>query len=202
MLCRCVVGTPDGQHRIALPTCFFCLGTGLRDTDREKAIARNANRRIPTQEEFDAFDGAHCKQIYRRLDASWRCPACKRSKFELLRWALLFPKSPSPYEGWAMGLHTHHDHRADPIWIDKKPQRSNWLPRFAPTVICEQCNAADATAKRKLDLPKAFSFSPLEIGAFVAATPHGWHLLNYDVAQQIFQQIPQAAPQPFWLPFN
>lgn len=202
-LCHCVVMVND-QHRIAVPSCFHCLGTGLRDSDREKTITRNANRRIPTWDEFLAFNGAHCKKIYRRLDVSWCCPACTRSKFELLRWTLLFPHTPAPYEGWAMGLHTHHDHRADPEWTNGMRKLSSWPPRFPATVICEQCNAADATAKRKLKLPKNFSFSPIEIGSFVTAIPHGWHLLNYQQAHEIYQRIAHIPPPPIvpWPSFN
>lgn len=195
-LCRCVVIAPDTQYRIPQAGCLYCLGTGLRDVDREKVIVRNATRRVPTPEEFLAFDGAHCKQLYRRLDASWCCPSCRRSKFELLRWTLLFPHTLTPYEGWAMGLHAHHDHRADSVWINGQLQRSSWPPRFPETVICEQCNAADASAKRKLKLPKSFSYSPVEIGSFVTATPHGWHLLNYQLAQRIFESITQVPPPP------
>lgn len=195
-LCRCVVIAPDSAHRIALPTCLHCLGTGLRDAEREKAIARNMNRRFPTWTEFLAFDGAHCKNLYRQLEPSWRCPSCRRTPYELLRWTLLYPHSPAPYEGWAMGLHTHHDHRADSTWIDGKPLRSSWPPRFPAVVMCEQCNNADAAAKRKLKLPKNFSFAPAEIGSFVTATPHGWHLLNYPLARQIFDSIAHVPPSP------
>ncbi|EGF93800.1 conserved hpyothetical protein [Asticcacaulis biprosthecium C19] len=58
--------------------------------------------------------------------------------------------------------------------------------RFKPVVICEQCNSADATAKRKLGLRKDFSFSPLEMRQFVRATPHGFHHIDYDLALRIY----------------
>lgn len=199
-ICRCVVETSDGSHRLALPTCPICLGTGRLDRDREKVIAKNAACRIPTSEEYFAFDGAHCRQIYQRLDHSWRCPACNRTKYELLRWTMLYPRSPRQHEGWAVGLHNHHDHRADPVWIEGKPHSSGWLPRFPLTVICEQCNSADATAKRKLKLPATFSFSPAEIGSFVFATPHGWHLLNYRQAEVIYESVSRVPPPPQWPP--
>ncbi|MGZ8318826.1 MAG: hypothetical protein ACXWVD_06960, partial [Telluria sp.] len=61
--------------------------------------------------------------------------------------------------------------------------------RFVDTLLCEQCNSADASAKRKLKLPEDFSFSPGEIAMFVRATPNGWHLLDYDIASQIYAEI-------------
>lgn len=203
-LCRCVVTTPDGSARLALPTCLCCRGSGLRDSDREKTMLRNANRRIPTWEEFYAFDGAHCKQIYASLDADWRCPACRRNKYELLRWTMLFPNSPHRYEGWAAGFHKHHDHRADPVFVAGVAHPSGFAQRFPATILCEQCNSADAAAKRKLKLPKQFSFSPAEIALFVIATPHGWHLLDYDIAAAIYVAVLTPTPATnsgFWPSF-
>ena len=61
--------------------------------------------------------------------------------------------------------------------------------RFPMTTICDQCNSSDGAAKRKLKLPKAFSFSPQEIGRFVKATPHGKHEIDYDVAKEIYESL-------------
>ncbi|MCI5113700.1 MAG: hypothetical protein D3913_10405 [Candidatus Electrothrix sp. LOE1_4_5] len=57
------------------------------------------------------------------------------------------------------------------------------------TTICDQCNASDGAAKRKLKLPKNFSFSPQEIGCFVKATPHGKHKIDYEIAKAIYESI-------------
>ncbi len=195
-LCSCVTYAPNAC-RIALPICNSCLGTGLRDRDRQKTIARNTERLLPTYADFLNFDGQHCKNIYRRLPRDWRCPACKRSIFELLRWATRFPKSPTPFKGWVMGFHEHHDHQSDCIVIDGQLRPIRRFPRFLPTVLCEQCNSADASAKKKLKLPAEFSFSPVEIGTFVTATPHGWHLLDYRVAQELYTRIQAAPPCPY-----
>lgn len=143
----------------------------------------NHNLRVPTREEFEAFDGAHCKGIYRALPAGWRCPGCDRNTYEVLRWTLRFPKSPAPFEGWAAGYHKHHDHATDPFRYGQTDQRIT--PRFEACVLCEQCNSADGTAKRRLGLPKEFSFTPGEIRQFVKAVPHGFHEIDYDVAAAI-----------------
>jgi hypothetical protein len=185
-LCPCVVLTPDRSCRVPLPTCIACLGTGKRDRDREKGIARNSTRRIPTVQEFVNFDGGHCRQKYAELPSTWQCPGCGRNKYHLLRWTLRFPNSATPFEGWVVGLHGHHDHSADPFLIEGRVVPSRLVPRFQTTILCEQCNSADATAKRKLDLPKRFSYSPAEIRMFTTGTPHGWHLLDYDRALDVY----------------
>ncbi len=112
-LCRCVLKAADSNLRIPLSMCLYCCGTGLRNRDREKIIQRNDIRRIPTSNEYKAFDGMHCKKIYENLSEPWGCPSCSRSKYELLRWTILFPKSSYRYEGWAAGFHHHHDHQSD-----------------------------------------------------------------------------------------
>lgn len=63
------------------------------------------------------------------------------------------------------------------------------MPRFPRTVVCDQCNAADGRAKRKLGLPSDFSFSPLEIRAFVTATPHAPHVVDYEIARRIYESL-------------
>ena len=143
--------------------------------------------RIPTQQDFEAFDGAHGPVIWARLAADWRCPSCDRSKFEILRWTRRFPNqlvSPGakPYMGWLAVVHGHHDHATD-TFDNPSPAL---LPRFPVTEICDQCNTADGTAKRKLGLPSTWSFSPQEIGQFVTATPHSPHVLDFDIAATIY----------------
>lgn len=41
--------------------------------------------------------------------------------------------------------------------------------------------------KRKLKLPKDFSFSPQEIAMFITATPHGTHKIDFERALGVFQ---------------
>ncbi len=187
-VCEC---SPD---YVANGQCLACANTKVRDLNRERALKSNLSRRIPTWEEYLAFDGAHCRQVYAKVGALWRCPSCNRSRFELLRWTMLYPKRPTRHEGWAVGLHTHHDHGRDvrPRQIGLGAIRR--ISSFEPVVICEQCNSADGTAKKRLCLPANFTFSPSEIREFVYATPHGKHLIRYDVAQSIFVRGTTRAP--------
>lgn len=201
-ICRCViVGHIDGI-RYAQTNCLYCRGKGIKDLAREKTILRNQTRKIPTQEECINFTGAHCKLKFASLNANWRCPGCQRTKFELMRWTLLFPNKPHAHEGWAMGLHTHHDHRADKYRLSSV-NAPTLLPRFHPELLCEQCNSVDAIVKRKLKLPLNFSFAPNEIAQFITATPNGWHLIDYDIAALIYAQVATvynylpSKPNPF-----
>ena len=133
--------------------------------------------RIPTQQEFFAYTGAHTHRLWTEVGPNWVCPACRRTKFQVLRWTTRFPRSPNAFQDWMAPLHKHHDHSVGVI--------SNQFARFPETTICDQCNAADGAAKRKLILPRNFSFSPAEIAAFVVATPHGKHAINYEMANAI-----------------
>lgn len=173
-----------------MTTCVRCFGTGKTDPRRDKTMKKNRERRQPTQEELLAFNGAHCKLLYASIGPDWRCPGCHRTKYQAIRWTTLFRNSPNRYEGWACGLAKHHDHGPRP-------------GRFPETLMCEQCNIADGTAKRELRLPDDFSFSPLEISCFISATPHGWHLINYVVAKYLYTTVQRPVPLPpliFWPP--
>jgi hypothetical protein len=138
------------------------------------------NIKIPTIEEFESHDGLHYKNLWREVGDHWFCPSCKRSKYQIMRWAKRFPNSPKAFMGWVAPLHKHHDHSA--------PYMST-NGRFPMTIICDQCNSSDGTAKRKLKLPKNFSFSPEQIGCFVKATPHGKHKIDYEMAMAIYESI-------------
>jgi hypothetical protein len=145
--------------------------------------------RIPTFDDYRAFDGAHCAAIWERLSDSWRCPCCDRTKFEVMRWTKRKPPGHTvSFMGWLAAFHTHHDHGSDPYGFDfDGTLYSQGLARFAPVVICDHCNAADGAAKRKLVLPRAWSFSPMEIGEFVIATPHASHVIDYVKAGEIYE---------------
>lgn len=187
MACHCVQITATGA--IGLPQCERCFGTGITDRRRDATLKRNNERRIPTPEEVLAFDGGHCKRLYASIGPDWRCPGCHRTKYQVMRWTERFPNSPNSFMGWVVGLHKHHDHGGRPA-------------RFPETLVCEQCNSADAAAKKELKLPQNFSFSPAEIRCFVIAIAHGWHLINYGAAQRLYVAASSPPPSPamFWSP--
>ncbi|WP_310440008.1 hypothetical protein [Sulfuricurvum sp.] len=139
--------------------------------------------KIPTYEDFYNYNGLHCHRLWEELDDGWICPSCKRSKYQIMRWAKRNPKSPSAFYDWVACLHRHHDHAQGIMNTNKG--------RFSETIICDQCNSADGVAKRKLNLPKNFSFSPEEISFFVIAIPHGKHKVDTAIAKIIYDSISQ-----------
>lgn len=139
------------------------------------------NIKVPTYEEFYNYTGLHCHKLWAEVGDAFVCPSCNRNKYQILRWTTRFPNKPNAFKGWVAVLHRHHDH-------SKRLMGSN-SERFPQTVICDQCNSSDGVVKRKLKLPKDFSFSPQEIGCFVKATAHGKHEIDYEIAQAIYVAI-------------
>src|SRR5690606_14847086 len=96
--------------------------------------------------------------------------------------------SAKAHMGWVAALHRHHDHSARQ-WGARRP-------RFDECVICDQCNAADGAAKRKLKLSASFSFSPCEISLFIRATPHGRHVIDFVMAQAVYLTLAACEQKP------
>ncbi|HCG6973264.1 TPA: hypothetical protein NJ334_004399 [Vibrio parahaemolyticus] len=137
--------------------------------------------KVPSLQDYLDHTGLHYKKLWAEVGNDWKCPACSRTKFQILRWTKRFPNKPTAFMGWVATLHRHHDYSADIL----HPQNA----RFSETVICGQCNSADGAVKRKLKLPKDFSFSPVEISKFVSATPHGAHKISYELAESIYHSL-------------
>lgn len=103
-----------------------------------------------------------------------------------------YPNRPDRHEGWAGGLHAHHDHGEHLCADTFRPGEPRRIMTFARTIICEQCNSTDGTIKRRLKLPKYFTFAPLEIRRFVIPTPHSKHIIWYETAEEIFHMVTHA----------
>ncbi len=131
---------------------------------------RKRRLRIPTDEEYRAYDGAHCHRLWESLSESWRCPGCLRSKREIMRWTKRKARPDlgitEDYFGWMAGLHRY---------------------QFTGPVLCDHCNIAGGSAKRKLDLPENFFFSPADIRRFVKPKPHRGHTIEIELALHIYQ---------------
>lgn len=130
------------------------------------------HKRIPTDDEYQNYDGEHCKDLWQELSESWCCPGGNRSKREILRWTRRTPKDKPSFYGWIATLAKHHDHST-----------SN---RFPMTIICGDCNSADGQAKKTLNLPSNWSFSAAEIQQFVTGIPHGGCHINYQKAKALY----------------
>ena len=137
--------------------------------------------KIPTNENYFAYNGAHCHYLWNHIPESWRCPGCGRSKYQVMRWTNRFVKNGvrcKPYKDWIAVLHRHHDHA-----------KTSTTRRFNETVICDQCNVVDGAVKKKLKIYGYFSFSPSEIKQFIKATPHGRHRIDYVKAREIYERV-------------
>jgi len=110
--------------------------------------------RRPTDEEYNAYDGMHCRVTWRSLPRDWRCPVCDRTKREVLIWGERKGSNARDYGkiGFKAGIHKHHDHGSD-----------FGAGRFPDTHVCGACNRLDATLKKKVEAVENFSFSPAEL---------------------------------------
>ena len=139
---------------------------------------------VPTMEEYARYTGGHTFRKWAAVGEAWCCPSCKRSKFEQLTWT----QSRTGYGGTALGSYVwlapiveHHDHGADNYARNNSPRQ----PRFAPTLICFDCNISEGRLKRLLKLPKDFSFSPSELNAIITGHPHRRVTENLEAASLI-----------------
>ncbi|TWB03518.1 hypothetical protein [Gluconacetobacter diazotrophicus] len=170
------------------------------------------------QEEFPDRDGRWSIQTKRalrrfqteKLDLNenwasvgpdWTCPCCERSKYDLFRLSV--------NQILLANLHVHHDHLAD-FLKEKLHQKfgSKWahcvsrsgiyledvgsklIGRFAPCLVCADCNAADGAAKAGLPtLPRFFSFRVSEICKFIQVSPNSEHKVSLNIAMGIFIDV-------------
>jgi hypothetical protein len=135
--------------------------------------------RVPSPADIRNFDGLHCSSVYRRAVADrWRCPSCARTATELIRWSevrgpIFRERYADEYGmGFTISFANHHCHGDG---------------RFETILICGDCNAADGAVKRKLKLPKTWSFAADEIKQFIQVGPHsGRTTIDYDKAHEIW----------------
>lgn len=115
----------------------------------------------------------------------WRCPCCFRSKREIAR----IDKNRNLW----CAIVFHHDHYQDlayELFSKYKLLQTRTahvvlgsFARFPETLICEDCNNADAAAKAKINaamgdeaqVPATFSFAPHEIAHFVRVSRNTSH---------------------------
>lgn len=136
----------------------------------------------------------------------WSCPCCGRSKSEIARL--------TDNGVLLCQLDWHHDHLGDcagdimrtkaltgadqEVDVIRKRACSaaiGLIERFAPVVLCNDCNAADAAMKALIgsEVPRSFSFVPSEIARFIdakAAQPH-------DINDELGRALWTAAIQEF-----
>ena len=139
--------------------------------------------RIPTQEDFESYRGGHTFKKWFGLPSGWHCPACGRSKFQLLTWTKCRTgyggNTPGEYQ-WLAPIQEHHDHRSD---------GGMHSPRFPSALICGDCNSADGKVKKCLGLPSQFSFSPEELSQFITGYPHDGVKTDLKMAGEVYAAL-------------
>jgi len=130
----------------------------------------------------------------------WQCPACQRDKPSIARM--------TPQGVLLCQLDEHHDHLRDQVEKLVKANRSNeggeeisrrsaarltvmsLCERFTPTIICADCNQADAKAKASIPtMERSFSFSPAEISIFIEPAPNRPHKVLIEKAEALWENL-------------
>ena len=142
-------------------------------------------------------NGANLTRWWVMTSPDWKCPSCNRDKSQIVR--------KNKHNDLICHLHEHHDHVSDLVkrrFTEISSSRrvvladhisEKFVERLAygfssydSTVICFDCNAADADAKKIVNAPKEFSFSPQDISKFIIAKKNAAHEINERIAQQIW----------------
>ncbi|HBM2953607.1 TPA: hypothetical protein LVL69_004303 [Klebsiella oxytoca] len=145
-------------------------------------------------------DGAHLNKWWVMTPVEWMCPCCKRKKSEIVRL--------NKNNFLTCQLHEHHDHmkevvkslfedisiRKNNIVADEHSEKfaikiAFALSAYDNTVICFDCNKADADAKRLVQCHKFFSFSPKEISEFICVTPNSEHRIDIEIARKVWARL-------------
>lgn len=142
--------------------------------------------------------GLDLDQNWASVSQDWACPCCLRPKIELAR---------KLSSGVLLAhLHEHHDHIHDymaarlqetygnewprgipPGTYELEHSGSIMIERFERTLVCEDCNAADASAKaRSPRINPYFSFRPSEIATFITSKPNRPHEIDAQKARAIW----------------
>ncbi|MBN3262172.1 hypothetical protein [Pectobacterium brasiliense] len=145
-------------------------------------------------------DGAHLNKWWVMTPVEWICPCCRRKKSEIVRL--------NKNNFLSCQLHEHHDHMKEVvkslfeefstkrkiIVADALSERfaiktAFSLSAYDNTVICSDCNKADADAKRLVKCHQFFSFSPTEISEFILAASNREHQINVEAAKKVWERV-------------
>lgn len=144
---------------------------------------------------LDGFWSTSTKSIGRTLDRSgkrgmfmnanwawtgqlWRCPVCKRSKPDIAKVG----KSGK----MIFVLVEHHDHASNLFMFSEPTIQGVKVQRFPATLVCLDCNVAEANVKSALKLEESFSFTPSEISRFIKPTSNHSHSVDFKTAKEIY----------------
>lgn len=141
--------------------------------------------------------GLHLNKWWAITPFDWKCEACGRVKKDIARL--------NKHGYLTCHLHEHHDHadrilkrefeffsKAQGVIVadensEKFIKRAAYgLAAFDKTLICSDCNKADADAKKLSRTDDDFSFSPREIGRFIIVRSNQEHIVDVSIASAIW----------------
>ncbi len=143
--------------------------------------------------------GVHVNRWWVMTAVDWRCPACGRSKPEIVTL--------DRHDYLTGHLHRHHDHMenlvkgrfheeavkrkvvvADEVAARFAVRAAFGLSAFDETIICADCNVAEGRANKLAKTHRHFSFSPDEIRQFVDPAPNrSQHGIRIDIVKHIWE---------------
>jgi rubredoxin len=158
------------------------------------------SRRIAAHHGIDMFE---MNSNWACSPQSWECPCCQRNKFQVSR--------PGSKGQILAKLVIHHDHMGealrvaflkafreagtDTAQIDGSrlvDRMSKAFAAYQEVLLCEDCNNADAKAKKLLGSPSFFSFSASQIRGFIRSSDHRPHEIDSDRAWQMWSSAKDA----------
>lgn len=143
---------------------------------------------------------ADMTEWWAKTPQAWICPGCDRPKPDLVRL--------NAHNELMCRLVEHHDHMANALeerFVFHSTSRSevvatqlgkkfavrsaSMVSAYDRTIVCNDCNNADAEAKRMVSAPRHLSFSPREIRRFINPRPHEAHQVDLDAAKAVLMEI-------------
>lgn len=131
-------------------------------------------------------------------DIFWGCPACRRSKVDIYR---------KTRRGELYGkVVRHHCHTAELVDEVLRHFRLDYthrakvftiIHRFDDVEVCEDCNIADARAKKIVGAPHWFSFSAIEIQRFIIVERNKNHRINPPAARLVYAKAMERHDEIF-----
>ncbi len=143
---------------------------------------------------------ADMTEFWMMTPQGWCCPVCNRSKSEIVR--------KDKNNRLICRLVEHHDHMIDilgkrfneisatligGVIADDAAERfarrsSSMVSAYNNIVICQDCNNADAKAKKAVGMSVHFSYSPDEISRFITPQKNSPHDVDVNIAREIWAQ--------------
>ncbi len=169
----------------------YLKNNDLSGIDSEYSLATQKLKK-----EFKAKE-VHFNKWWVRTDPSWKCTVCRRRKSQIVKI--------NKHGDLSGQLHEHHDHMAEflkNVFDDISSKRktriadidaekfilriSFGLASYENTLVCSDCNKADATAKAIVKAHKYFSFSPKDIASFIIVKNNDDHEISEENALRCY----------------